>query len=917
MKKLVFILLLFSNLLFGKTLATIGKYKITDNDVIAALNSDGIVDYDDAKFQEKLNSLIEEKKLLLYANQNNIKVDDKEVETFFIHEFGNHPSFSTNGAFDYSKYLRLKNNPKIKLIFKSIKKDLLLKKTKSIICDQFQLSDENLLEEYIKRNAKLDLNYAILPTDMIDVPSEFDPMEVYNFNPTISKEYFTDEKVKADFCVINDSTFKNRVIVNNKEIVQLFNEKYSNSAPFDELKDSLKTILWKKKSHELAKSFSDSLLVAWSLSDSISYPVLHSGYLRRGDKFYNIPKGEEIVNSLFDLDSQPKLMEIKGGFVLYKLVDKINKKHLTLKDNPKLFWEKYRDFKMKELSKTKYKDIYLQNLDKFISPAVSLNYIIINKPNPGSIKVNKDSLYAYYLKNFANVSDSTFSRESAELRNLYIQHKISKKLNELKAKLFLNFYDEKKLNSIIKKYNLEVEKKLIFVGKISNSNYYDNLVAQSIRKFPSRKVYYVQDENKMIIYSIDSIFDDYLPTYDEVKNQVYKYVNLPKQKFDAHEFYNNHKEEFFIPDSLQIGGAFIPINTDTVSVDTDELRNYYNEHIDNFEISNSCLFDYICLDKSKSDLANEIYRDLSKTPFQLMKSVFSKKGEFDETSYYEYNKLPKSISNVLKKMSKNQYSAPISFHNNLYIFRLKNTASAHVQAFDEAKEFIKRKLVFQKAKSIAFNFAKTIFDSTSYYSQCKTFADSSWLFKTKFQSIKDSFAPISNINSILPDLKRLYKYEKLNRIVSDKTGFAVLYKLNYKKGRYQTFEESQSKIEKLYQMNNKDVFAYNFVKKLEDKISEGVNPDSLLFFFGGYHRLRNLTIDSDISNLPFGKFIINDAISKKNGEFSNPIKIDEKHYFFYQVDSIRKVKTRDFRKNKYKFQKYLENIKYQNWLRNY
>ena len=116
---------------------------------------------------------------------------------------------------------------------------------------------------------------------------------------------------------------------------------------------------------------------------------------------------------------------------------------MRLSDNPQLFWNKYKEFKIAELSKTKYKEIYLQNLDKFISPAVSLTYIIINKPNPGDIKISSDSLHNFLRK--SNFPDSSFAEYSSEIRNKFIQQKIDNYANNIKSQLFMNFYDLKKI----------------------------------------------------------------------------------------------------------------------------------------------------------------------------------------------------------------------------------------------------------------------------------------------------------------------------------------------------------------------------------------------------------------------------------------------------------------------------------------
>jgi hypothetical protein len=112
-------------------------------------------------YQKALDKLIEEKLLLVYAEENQINVEDNEIEAFIMNEFGNHPTLSTNSIFDRSKYEKFKKTRSGQQFIQKIRNDLLLSKTKRVLQNRFEVKDEVLLEQYIVENSNIDLSYAL------------------------------------------------------------------------------------------------------------------------------------------------------------------------------------------------------------------------------------------------------------------------------------------------------------------------------------------------------------------------------------------------------------------------------------------------------------------------------------------------------------------------------------------------------------------------------------------------------------------------------------------------------------------------------------------------------------------------------------------------------------------------------------
>ena len=83
---------------------------------------------------------------------NNIFVSSEELDSFFIDQLGSVSRFQTEGLFDFDKYEQFKETENGKNILTEMEKEVLIRKAKTLIISQFNITDDVLLKEYIINN---------------------------------------------------------------------------------------------------------------------------------------------------------------------------------------------------------------------------------------------------------------------------------------------------------------------------------------------------------------------------------------------------------------------------------------------------------------------------------------------------------------------------------------------------------------------------------------------------------------------------------------------------------------------------------------------------------------------------------------------------------------------------------------------
>jgi len=207
-----------------------------------------------------------------------------------------------------------------------------------------------------------------------------------------------------------------------------------------------------------------------------------------------------------------------------------------------------------------------------------------------------------------------------------------------------------------------------------------------------------------------------------------------------------------------------------------------------------------------------------------------------------------------------------------------------LREFEDVREEIEYEFQFEIADSIAKAHAKTIFDSTRYYSQCFKYKNLGKLFKTSYQEADHEYELLNYLGDNKQDLLRLWKNEKYSSIYYTEPGYAVVFQLNKRSSRQLDYEQSLPKIKEIFYAKNKLKSAKEYLNLHREKIIQGYDPDSLFFFLGGWNSSENLNLESNIFGPEYSSLILYDIVGKSEGYCSPVLTLAENTLFFYKID---------------------------------
>lgn len=853
---------LFCNLQ-ANVVAKIGDKVIDSEELYAAMQKYSNTDMNLQEVQEKaLEKLIEDKLLLIYAEENQINVEENEVEAFFMNEFGQHPIVCTNGKFDRSKYNKFKSSPDGRQFFQTIRNDILLSKTKKVLLNRFKLDDKTLLEQYILENSNIDLSYALLNINDLNLNVKISPQIAYDYFENNRNDFLTVPKINFKFLVVPFRNFHSQI---KKDIgAQMQSLAASDSTLSKSYIDSLQTFLITQELKKQASQAAQFNQNRWQMGLSTQFPIWKSGYLAYNDSLSNLPNS--LVHRAFQLGknkiSEPILVEDVGYIILKQ--DQLQSPQPA--DLSKCKQEVWQDFILDQNSYSVDKKDYYENNKEDFSITVAVVRVIEDVP--------------------------------PEARQLIAN----------------NYRDIAKLKKIIRHYDLDDDIKVIFLEQFKNELPSEDVIAKNI--LVERYDDFINLKDNSIFYTTLSIFPQYLPDFKEIENQIHieQVETVDFTKKDLEEYYQENKNDFEAADSLQLGGVYYPVETDTIKIEQEISSKFYLENQKLFYRDDSVVFDYICTEKKPVRLVSYLNKG---NDFELLKYCFSNCQSLPANKLTAYTALPDTIATTLRNMPNNSYSLPVYNDGKWFILNKKQEHTAGILNFPAARPLIENQLKFNIADSLAKAKARTIFDSTTYFGSCYSYAEQQHIFKSKFRNANDDFEILGDISEYRKELMQLWRNEKYASILNLKDGYAVIFLLKKKFGKQLDYEEALPQIKSIFNHEKKLEKATNYAEFLRQLISQGKNPNKIFYFLGGWHNIENLDLDSKLPGIKYSKTIIEDISKHESGYISPIIRISEDQLLLYKINSISKINKADFVRNKEQYKKQKLQKNYENWLKRY
>ncbi len=140
----------------------------------------------------------------------------------------------------------------------------------------------------------------------------------------------------------------------------------------------------------------------------------------------------------------------------------------------------------------------------------------------------------------------------------------------------------------------------------------------------------------------------------------------------------------------------------------------------------------------------------------------------------------------------------------------------------------------------------------------------------------------------------MWKNEKYSGIIKLNDAYAVIFQLKINRSHQLTFEETLPQITEIRNSNNKFVLAKTNVSEIKNKIASGADPDSLLYYLGGWKVISDLSLTSKIPGVDFSEAIYDDILKHQEGYCSSVIPINSEKLLFYKLLKLQRPFKNNF-----------------------
>ena len=195
-------------------------------------------------------------------------------------------------------------------------------------------------------------------------------------------------------------------------------------------------------------------------------------------------------------------------------------------------------------------------------------------------------------------------------------------------------------------------------------------------------------EQEMILYKIDQ-----------------EQINLDgieeKDFLDALQFESNLAQKNF-SNNIKIQKFLYFLIYKDIQVNDQDLRNYYNSHIDEFKKNEEVLLYQILLkDKDKSTRISGILKNFPQRFEEIARneSQSSESGKSGLMGYFERGTLPKEMEDVVFSLKINEISPIVESPYGYHIFKVTQKRNRRVLFLDSVKEEIKQNVLSEKLRT--------------------------------------------------------------------------------------------------------------------------------------------------------------------------------------------------------------------------
>lgn len=727
----------------------------------------------------------------------------------------------------------------------------------------------------------------------------------------------------------------------------------------------LKEIIREEKAELLAHK--EAVNAAQRLRDrlSIPYRVLSVTIYDRPYDSYNSPlfRSNTLLPAIRNAAAGNISEPLKTGFGYF--VFRLNNKRTSQEKIPAVLagkvWDDFITGEIIYREKDLLVDTYRENIDKLTVPAVHITKLQIDRDYLHGLDIPDKELETFYRQNRSSVRIDAdrllYDDLYRKIREAYIEHK-EKELREwcadnlTKAGYELQALKEKEYKKGVKGFN-----ELVYLERFGNSPLSEH-IRQTIRQPADTRIRHFEDESSITYYKINSWYPSFLPAFNDIASYLYNEHRTGNNEDRYRQFYEANIIRFNSPDSLKLAGVFFPREIDKTSVTEQELREYYDDKKEHLFTEHRAEIEYVRIDDpgiKRKDFAYRLYNLIEEgVEIEILQKVFGNKSETLSGPYcttygsdvpppvqqpapvqrtartflpskagmhsgiiVTLSGIPETLSAIITGLSLQEVCKPVYFRDGWYIIK-KTREMPPVQAsLAEMRFLLTEEIRRNKAEQAAAERAARAFVEVTSITDLYAFPDSTKIFFTGMKPDNEEFGPLGSISGYLPRLRNLRINGRLNTIYTNEAGFGILFLLNKKSGSQLSYEEAYRLVKESFHADSRIRKAQNYAQYLKDLIVAGEDPSSLLVFWGGWHRERNLTFNDLLPGVIYGDLIIKNAALRAVGDVSHIIKNGEDEYLFYRLDRKVAVSKDCYEREKDSFRKRVIETDFYRWLRDY
>ncbi len=720
---------------------------------------------------------------------------------------------------------------------KMIRRELKMMKAQEMIKSALDVDMKSLLQEFLLKSAKIDISYFVADWSLFDLPESFTYADLENFADDHYGMFDKIKKIKFDYTIVLKDEDKSADDL---------------SFLFEDWQIGLQT--YRKN---VARQLAEDLASAWEDDIKPDRQIFSTDFI---DSQHKIADFEQIdLHSVFASEKSCFMYEIPAGFLLIKKVKEKKVAYFSEEGDYQKVIQGYIDYvaKQDQSKSDPYKKYFDENLYSLTDKRVG-------------VKVE-------YLK-FDNLNYLQKLDLEAKTLTPELKEKVTKDTT-----LFF-FVDKFALN---KSSSVEQIRQRVSKGNLFGS---------------------VKDGDDICHYNTIVYNSAYLPSFEQAKNYLYDKVQMDKQKqkkYNLEKYYEKHFNKFQRPTQLGISGLLVKNEDfDTVEVQDVEIENYYLEYKADFSTSGKRRYDCIYLAdaaKTNQKFVEYLHNIVNEDNFSYLKKCFGDKFAGLTGNFLDYFELDNELKKKINALSVGKISEPFYYKSGWIILEKGEDYKENYLTLEDAKPFIREKLIAKKQEECALQKAKELDKKVAWYGSLESYKDSEFYFQTKFHSITEPFEYLGNLMPYEGDFVKMYSRKKYDKVFKVPDGYAVFFLDKLYKSAILPFEEVKSEIVEQIENEKKEENARKFLSVFSENLnSDDFASSVFLSYLGNQKQLKNFSLDNKLpwTTQEENKQVFKLAMKGSLGVFRSAIYLSCGKYLVYRVDSRTILSKDEFNEKK-------------------